>query len=97
MEIKAAGRVKAGVLEAGYSSHGVNFDAKSGRIVFPNNERHGYTALVSNSAEEPYITTTHWVAEFGPNYIVVKQHALDTGGAGRTFPASDFTFAIIIV
>lgn len=91
--ILAIARIKGGALQT--SSPGVSFEP-GGKISFPNPKRLTYVPIVSDSAEYPYITSTHWI-----NSIIdfqsfsVRQKALDTAGAERTSNPLDFTVAVI--
>jgi hypothetical protein len=93
--ILAVAQVKAAQLVAENSSPHVSFNQATGILSFSNDRRLKFVPVISDSHEGPYITNTHWIKEIGPANIVVMQHALDTGGADRTFPPTDFTAIIV--
>src|SRR5262249_23542293 len=52
-----------------------------------------FVPVVSHCHNVPYITSSHWIKQIGPEYIVVMQSTQDT--SGRTYPPTDFTVVIV--
>jgi hypothetical protein len=66
---------------------------QNGILSFSNPNKVTFIPIISNCEDAPYITTTHWIKQIGPDYIVVERKALDTGN--RTYPPTDFTAVIV--
>lgn len=64
-------------------------------VNFPNPNNHQFVAVISHFQNFVYTTSTHWIKNQGPNYIVVGHSAMDT--SGRIFPIADFNMIVVAI
>jgi hypothetical protein len=90
--ILASGIVRAGQLVIG--SDGVSLDSGAGKITFQNPKSLRFVPMTSAvSPNGVYLTETCYVRSIGPDYFILWQGPLDTGG--RNHPPSDCTFTVV--
>jgi hypothetical protein len=89
--VLAAAQVQGGKLV----SQSGNITAwQNNTLSFRNPDGLKFVPVVSPCATTlPYITSLPWIKEIGPDYIEVRDTALDTGG--RVFDASNFTVVVV--
>jgi hypothetical protein len=89
--VLAAAQVTAGQL----GPHTSNVKWENNILSFEIAEKYkgNFVPVVSHCHNVPYITSSHWIKQIGPEYIVVMQSAQDT--SGRTYPPTDFTAVIV--
>lgn len=91
--ILAAAHVEGGCLDKARSTGNVRWE--NGILSFEIDERdkNSYVPIITHCVNRPYITSSHWIKQIGPEYIVVMQSAQDT--SGRVYPPTDFTAVIV--
>ncbi|MER8582731.1 hypothetical protein NKG95_29190 [Mesorhizobium sp. M1423] len=90
--ILASARIKEGNL----AEHSKNVTSwKDSILSFEIDEKYkgNFVPVISHCHNVPYITSSYWIKQVGPEYIVVMQGAQDT--SGRVFPPTDFTAVIV--
>jgi hypothetical protein len=89
-EVLAAARIENGKLIAKTG----NITAwQNNTLSFSNPGNKVFVPVVSDCDSAPFITNTHWIQDVGPDFIVVKLKAMDTGD--RVYNATNFTAIIV--
>lgn len=91
--ILAAARIEGGQLDRSRSTRNVRWENNILSFEIDERDKNSFVPMISHCVNRPYITSTHWIKQIGPEYIVVMQSAQDT--SGRVYPPTDFTAVII--